>query len=517
MISSSRWELDPHEHDENGHITRVFLSMAYIHSTLKTSMEVQTEFGTITFPDGFTPAKRHAILRALKWCDDIIKMNGRWEKGNKTLSLGTEVHQDINGRKASIYPLAAAKLDTGKEVAGFTPHHVPVYVDGNRICVAAKFKRAKPLHTDLAASLIAFLGQPEPDHSELPRTLGRALFPEKYARTRHRRMMPWHENAQRRREVCEAFDAVFHSAEFAPGQHVANLPPEDWRLLRGNFPWYEGPDSAIEVARWIMDQHERPVTDHLWTLDMFREHAPDEHQQTVLPAYLRFHDAELRGAALAEYRPDDPQTAWEHLEPSLEDEMTSLSIRAFETLQTYEQLEAQLVTRCLDLLEEGVEVDIQIAMVPWLSHRMDMDNVVQYMLPDLQPFQLSNFLRNVKTNGSWLHSFAETWRDSPFEGVRMGMVECTAKNPSINPFDLWLPLMQHSTGSMKVSILSNLRCVTDEQAHVLLELGWKSQWRFVVRKAHRVVEQQFPDYPHREAMLAHGLGSVTTSRASGVV
>jgi hypothetical protein len=43
---------------------------------------------------------------------------------------------------------------------------------------------------------------------------------------------------------------------------------------------------------------------------------------------------------------------------------------------------------------------------------------------------------------------------------------------------------------------------------VLLEFGWKSQWRFVIKETHRIVEKHFPDYPHKDAMLAHGFSSV---------
>ncbi len=217
---------------------------------------------------------------------------------------------------------------------------------------------------------------------------------------------------------------------------------------------------------------------------------------------------ELRAAALSEYRPENPETAWENLAPCLEDELTHLAIQAHETLQTYEQLEYRLVHRSLGLLEAGVGAAFQVVLVPWLSYRMDMDETIQRVLPTLAPHQLSRFLREIETAGPWLQSFAEESLDSPFESVRMGLVDCTARNPSFNPFNLWLPLMQHGSGTMKLAILRNLHRVTEEQAYVLLELGWKSRWRFVIRNTHRIVEQQFPNYPHREAMEAYGFSSV---------
>ena len=60
--------------------------------------------------------------------------------------------------------------------------------------------------------------------------------------------------------------------------------------------------------------------------------------------------------SLSEYHPEDPETAWEHLEPCLEDELPHLAVQAHETLQTYEQLEHRLIHRSLGLLEAGVGV-----------------------------------------------------------------------------------------------------------------------------------------------------------------
>lgn len=425
-------------------------------------------------------------------------------------SKGTELHREINGRKISIYPLDAAKLDAGMEVAGFSIHHVPVYVDGNRVCVVAERSRTKDLHTDLVAALIMVLNRPEPDHTVLPKTLARALYPDIYFAARRERMMARIANAQRRTEVLEAFRNEVAVGEWELGPYAGNLPPEDWQVLRNCFPWREEPELAIEVASWMMDQLERSVEDHLWVMSIFREHELHEYQRIMLPAYLRFHLPELRAAALSEYHPEDPETAWEHLEPCLEDEVAHLAVQAHETLQTYEQLEHRLVHRSLGLVKADLSVSFQVVLLPWLSHRMDMDETIQRVLPTLEPHHLGRFLREIETSGPWLHAFAEECIDSPFESVHMGIVDCTARNLSFNPFNLWLPLMQHGSGTMKLAILRNLHRVSEEQAHVLLELGWKSRWRFVIRNTHRIVEQQFPNYPRRQVMEAHGFSSVDT-------
>ena len=208
-------------------------------------------------------------------------------------SRGTELHREINGRKISIYPLDAAKLDAGMEVPGFSVHHVPVSVDGNRVCVVAERGRTKDLHTDLVAALIMLLNRPEPDHTVQPKTLARELYTDIFFAARRDRIMARIADAQRRTEVCVAFRNEVAADEWELGPYTGNLPEEDWRVLRSCFPWSEEPELALEVASWMMDQLERSVDDHLWVMSIFREHEPREYQRIMLPAYVRFHLPEL--------------------------------------------------------------------------------------------------------------------------------------------------------------------------------------------------------------------------------
>ena len=115
---------------------------------------METLFGNIVFPIGLSPMKKKAILRALTWCHDLAQLTEHWSKGRTSSSLGVELHRMVNGRRVSLYPLAAAKLDARMDVAGLSVHHVPIYVDDNSVCVIADPNRRKDLHTDLAAALI---------------------------------------------------------------------------------------------------------------------------------------------------------------------------------------------------------------------------------------------------------------------------------------------------------------------------------------------------------------------------
>lgn len=159
------------------------------------------------------------------------------------------------------------------------------------------------------------------------------------------------------------------------------------------------------------------------------------------------------------------------------------------------------------LLREEVPQGFRHSLIGWLSEKEDMDALVEPLLSTLEPHHLGRFLSTGQTYGPWFEAFAMPWLDLPFEGVHTGIVKCSATNMSFNPFDLWLPLMKNGSGSLKVTILANLHRLPDEQAYQLLKLGWTSRWRFVIRRTHAIVEQHYPDYPEKEAMLEHGLRS----------
>ena len=146
-------------------------------------------------------------------------------------------------------------------------------------------------------------------------------------------------------------------------------------------------------------------------------------------------------------------------------------------------------------------------LLGWLSQHRNMDEQIQELLPTLEPHELSQMLRVVHTHGPCLEAFGKTCLEMPFEGVHHALIEATKRNTSFNPFKLWLPLMQNGSGTMKLTILRSLEAVSQEQAYELLELGWTSQWRFVITNTHHIVQKYFPRYPHRQAMEEHGYRS----------
>lgn len=472
-------------------------------------MKDHTEFGEIEFNPRLRPKKKRAILRALAWCEELANEGTKWEKGQREVdSRGIALHKHINGHELAVFPLVAAQMDGGMYHQEVSPNHLPVWVDGHKICVVSMRGRGIDLHTDLVASLVKVFTSPEPPKFALPRTLLRALYPEiSFASGLERQAhLAW---AIRQNEIIDAFNAAMRYEVADPALYVDALPLEDWQILRNRYPWGDVSGTALVVADWMLGQIDRPVNDHVWAMNIFRAHEPGEYERVLLPDLLRFNHPEIRALALRDYLPADAELAWEHIGACLGDEVETIARHAHEVLQTYPMLESRLVERSWLMMEELGEGRFPRFLLGWLSHQQDMDGELQAMLPGLEPHELGKFMRNIRTNGQWFEEFGHDCLEMPFEGVHLGLIECSSKNLSFNPFSLWLPLMRDGSGTMKLAILRNLHRLQPDEAHVLLEFGWRSQWRFVIKETHRIVEKHFPDYPHKDVMLAHGFDSVT--------
>ena len=465
-------------------------------------MNVSTPFGMLALPPNLHRGRLAAVQRALSWCDELASLSGMWDR--RSTELGVELVREINNKTLAINPLEAACLDTGIVVRGLDRHHLPVTVNGFRVCIVPERQRGEDLHADLVASLILLFSKEHPPYAVIPKTLLRALFPETHSLSRRDH---GHRPARHGRivEISEVFSASARTPQEAIA-HVEAMPPEDWRILRDYHPWEEDIDLAIALATELMDDLERPVNDHLWIMNLFREHLPHVHETNMLPAYVRFIYPEVRRQALLEYRPENPDVAWEHLLECLLDEHGDLAWLAHQSLQAYPELHDPLVSYSKTLYGE-FELSGPFArpLLAWLSQHVNMDEEVQAVLPTLEPYQLGNFLSTVRTHGEWFEDVATSLLELPFEGVHEGIVRCSATNMSFIPYNLWLPLMMNGSGSLKVAILANLHRLPDGQAYELLKLGWTSRWRFVIRRTHAIVEQHYPDYPEKEAMLEHGL------------
>jgi len=145
----------------------------------------KTPFGTIEDDLIDDTERLHAVVRALNWCETILQASA-WElrTGGDNISIQRTVNENV----VELLPLEAAKLDLGL-AASFPTHHLPVFLNGERVCVRSRRSSPRPLHTDMVASMMMLFGFGEFSPEAVPKTLHGLLTEAQLASLpkRHRR------------------------------------------------------------------------------------------------------------------------------------------------------------------------------------------------------------------------------------------------------------------------------------------------------------------------------------------
>jgi len=153
-------------------------------------MNHETPYGILQVPTTVTASRLAAVQRALNWCETIVE-HSLWneEMGEDAISLV----RTINEQRVEVFPLEAAVMDLGLKNR-WPVHHLPIEINGRPACVRASTKRPKPLHTDMVASVLLFLGSTEVLPELVPKTLHALLTNEQLASlpepVRRQRNMP---------------------------------------------------------------------------------------------------------------------------------------------------------------------------------------------------------------------------------------------------------------------------------------------------------------------------------------
>ena len=466
---------------------------------------VETTFGQISFPESVTKKRRAAILRALGWCEQICTETGAWSAQAST--HGQRLVRTINGHELAVFPLVAAKLDAGRAVgARFENRHLPVEVNGLRVCVAPSEGRVKDLHADMVACLLLLCGAKEVQAQHLPSTLRVALFPERYSRGGRVMFDPVAD--QRRRDVQAAFLAALRPPEQAVEHALNTISRDDWALLRDTFRWPYYGEAARAIALRLLGHHqEHHEDDIIWALTQLRLSDDPLHFTIVRSLVTSSNNTDVIRAALAAYHSSDAEMAWNDLHALLNHPIETLAWGAHARLDRFEELEARLVERSDIMLEETSSAWLEQNLVAWLSHRQNMDVWVRRILEELPHHELGRFLERVGTHGAWFERWAKEVSASPLEGVQIGIVEASKRNMAVNHGQLWLPLMKNGSGEVKRVILYGMRDIRDEDAYMLVDEVWDSPRRFVLRAAYMLVPHNFPNYPRMREMFEAGLSS----------
>ena len=476
----------------------------------------ETPFGTVVFPDSISKRRRKATIKALDWCMTIIKGNAFWEvTPERSAGCGKGISRKVGKHTLTVFPLLAAMLDLGYGEAGrFHDNHVPVEINGNKVCVISSVRRSRPLHTDMVASIVQLFCVEKPPISILPKTLGVVLYPEDFPRRLANRAQAV--TREIRNEMFRGFrEAAVTMA--AAIEYIENeMDGEEWILFRSRYPWEEMPNVALYIASFLMTP-EHSDGDWLWVMDIHQRFDPEAYVSFLLPNLLTHFHTSVVLRALGEYEPPTADEAWYRISPLLDHPNSMVQWQAHQKLAAFEELEDDLVRASFEMVRVSDDVSTYTVtlrkMVAWLSHRIDMDAWIEPLLRCMETYELTPFLQDVRVRGAWFASAASDWIELPLPGLHAGLVTCSASNENIDHYALWKPLIERGvSGALQVTILGRMDLLTEEQAYEFLDMTWTSMWRFVLAKAISVVEADYPNYPNKRKMYEHILQTSPSPR-----
>ena len=120
-----------------------------------------------------------------KGVSSIIATSPFWDVVDKHGDgRGKGISRKVGKKTLTLYPLMAAKMDSGIEEnqLGINFHHLPVAVNGRSVCVVPFNRSSSLLHTDMVASMLQLFCVEKPPKFAVPVTLGRRLYPEDFPR-----------------------------------------------------------------------------------------------------------------------------------------------------------------------------------------------------------------------------------------------------------------------------------------------------------------------------------------------
>ena len=139
--------------------------------------QYNTPFGLLKTSLRIEKNRIDAVLRALDWCETILTST-LWTP--ISVKDNISLQRNINGQTIEIFPLEAARMDFGMK-SRFNRDHLPIELNNQNACVRPLYPRSRPLHTDMIASMMLFLGRADIDSGAVPRTLHAILTEEQIA------------------------------------------------------------------------------------------------------------------------------------------------------------------------------------------------------------------------------------------------------------------------------------------------------------------------------------------------
>ena len=330
-------------------------------------MLIDTPFGQLLVSMELSRNRVMAILRALDWCDTIVK-GSLWRKSSREGFVS--LTQTINGQFLEVFPLRAASLDAGNPTL-FQRNHLPINLNGRSACVRShSATRPRPLHADMVASMLLLLGSADFDPFQVPLTLKPILTEEQQALLPPRQINnhlhaprlethPLECNDEEARQFFQeqpAADLSHHARRLSATRHQSTLR---WVLLH----LAAEETDAYGVSRWMSGRFYS--CQHIFT-------------ENDIEQFLSHEDQTLRSWAVENLRSTDTEHQMNLLEPMLTDISSAVLHRVMTRIRSLSIATQQK----LDLFHPVLESQCHVA----ITHIGHLEIEPSLKLEILQPY-----------------------------------------------------------------------------------------------------------------------------------
>lgn len=464
-----------------------------------------TAFGSLHVPHSVPTERVRAVERALTWCNTITAASHLWQQ--RMVRKHFAVERKVNGKLVTIFPILAAKQDFGDGNTGFSHHHLPVMVNGRPVCVIPSTgiqgrQKATLLHTDLVASLLQLFCAEHPPLGDLPRTLGKVLYPKAFPGGKYDAMGYHPQRELLRNQFHEEVGTDEEALAF-----VSNLGQQSLVHCHHFLSPLTYPKCAQFHAEQILEQrfNRHNLEGTLWALRTMETLEPERHNSS-LPRFMHHPGGDVASHAIEHYQTASDEDAWKVFSSVLENCANATFWVAISRLLEYPQLLERLLGVCQELYDRSDDHRFRRTLLPWMSNHRNMDETIQDMLKTLEPHELPMFIYESNTYGNWFEALAFEMIEYGSNRLNCSIVQASVVNTSFDRFPLWERLLQRSSGTVITSLMPYLGHVGTDQAFRLVEAQTNHNFRFVCRRAYIEIAS-FKNHPRTSEVLRRGTKS----------
>ena len=444
-------------------------------------MIIDTTFGQIISDVPVSSSQLDPVLRGLQWCDELASESTVWNRKRDGKSV--VLKRTIGRTSLTLHPLEAAKNDLRIRSVICHPGHIPLEVNGKRVCVVPNNHRKDDLNVDTTASFILLFSQKGlPPHEATPQTVKATLYARLFPREIASKLI--HGSGNDSLQIWWTFVSTVSSPSEAV-EFFDKLPIE---LQEAVFPILEHvkyPSASRDIQDRILSNinDERPASHLLWALCGLLQRSFTAHQTMIRTLSEHPFDSVLLHVA-SHLQCESVDEARGVLLPLLHRLGERFPSEGWRSLLEFDELVDELCaigTAILGDIDQGsTYLDTMIV----LSEHIDVDCHVQSFLKRSNcETSRKKALMAAKTYEVWMEDYLTSLQTPLSNSLVVAALQAAKSNPKVDVLTVCEKILDGASGWAFKHVMESLSGVGSDRHFAILRKAVHHKQRFVVRCA----------------------------------